>query len=58
MVVYTRENTLSMLLIEENHVSASMSMHVDIKMLYTKADRPHGHGEQGESAFNGGNRQE
>ena len=43
--VYTRENTTSffelqsMLLIEGNHLGASMRMHTDNKMLYTEADR-------------------
>jgi hypothetical protein len=48
----------SMLLVEENHVGASTSTHANGKMLYTKEDRPRGHGRQGRSARNGGSRQE
>ena len=60
MAVCTRENTLSffesqlMLLIEENHVGVSTSMHADNKMLYTDESRPCSHGGRGGSARNGG----
>ena len=46
--VCMRENTPSffelqlMLLVEENHVGASMSMHTNNKRLHTEEDRPHG----------------
>ena len=58
-VVCTRENTSSffnlqsMLLVEENHASASTSMHVDNKMFYTEGDRPRDRGERGELVRNG-----
>ena len=56
--ICTRENTLSffnfqlMLLVDENHASASKSTHADNKMMYTEKDRPRGHGRRGESAHN------
>ena len=34
----------SMLLVEENHAGASMSMHSDSKMFYMEEDRPRGRG--------------
>ena len=34
----------SMLLVEENHASASTSTHTDNRMLYTEGDRPRGRG--------------
>ena len=34
----------SILLVEENHMGVSTSMHADNKMLYTEEDRPRGHG--------------
>ena len=43
-----RENTMSffelqsMLLVEENYMGAPTSTHIDSKMLYKEADRPHG----------------
>ena len=49
-VVCTRENTpsfldlQSMLIVEENHASASTSTHADNNMLYMAKDRPRGHG--------------
>ena len=64
IAVCTRENTpsffdlQSMLLVEENHMSASTSTHADNKMLYTDEDRPRAHGGRGESARNGGGWQE
>ena len=57
--VCTRENTpsfldlQSMVLVEENHAGASMSMHSDNKMLYTEEDRPHNRGRRGESVRSG-----
>ena len=54
-VVCARENTSSffdlqsMLLVEENHASASTGMHADNKILYTEKDKPRGHGGRGES---------
>ena len=53
-VVCTQANTPSffdlesMLLVKENHVGASTSMHTDSRMLYTEGDRPHGRGGLGE----------
>jgi hypothetical protein len=50
IAVCTRETTpsffdlQSMLLVEENHVGASMSTHTDSKMLYTEGERPRGRG--------------
>ena len=43
---------MTMLLVEENHASASTSMHTDNKMLYTEGDRPCGRGGRGESVRN------
>ena len=48
----------SMLLVEENHVGASTSMHVDGKMQYTEEDRPHGPRGWGGSTRNGGGQKE
>ena len=62
--VCARENTPSFfylksrLLVEENHVGASMSTREDNKMLYTKGDRPRGRGGRGELARDGGGRRE
>jgi hypothetical protein len=63
--VCTRESTpsffnlQSMLLVEENHVGASMCTHTDSKMLYTEGERPRGRGGRGrgESIRSGGDRQ-
>ena len=60
--VCTWENTpsffdlQSMLVIEENHMGASTSTHMDNKMLYTEGDRPHCRGGRGELVLNGGDR--
>ena len=47
-----------MLLVEENHTGVSTSMHANIKMLYTDANRPHSRGGRGGSTRNGGDRYE
>ena len=47
-----------MLLVEENHTGASMSMDADNKMMYTEANRPRGRGGRDGSACNGGDRYE
>ena len=58
--VCTREKTSSffdlqsILLVEENHAGASMSMHTDSRMLYTEGDRPRACGGRCESVRNGG----
>ena len=57
--VCARENTPSFfylksrLLVEENHVGASMITDADNKMLDTQEDRPRGRGGRGGSAHNG-----
>ena len=62
--VCTRKNTplfldfQSMLLEDENHEGASPSTHADNKIFYMEVDRPHGCGGCGETALNGGRRQE
>mgnify|MGYP002776183843 CR=1 FL=1 len=60
MAICMREKSTSffdlhlILLVEENHMGASTSTHVDNKMLYTEEDRPRGRGGRGGSACNGG----
>ena len=62
--ICTREKPLtffdlqSMLMVEENHTSASWSTHSDNQMLYTETNRPRGCGECGGSARNGDGGQE
>ena len=61
-VVCTREkpsmffDLQSLCMVKENHADASLNIHSDSQMLYTEADRPHGHGKHGGSARNGGGR--
>ena len=60
MVVCTREKfssffyLQSMLLVEKKHMGALTSTHTDNEMLYTKEDRPRGHGGRGGLTRNGG----
>ena len=46
-------NLQSMLMVEQNHVGESRSMHSDRQMLYMEVDRTRGRGECGGLACNG-----